>query len=266
MPCINVASTSNRTPLLSRLGRNVRRPRAQSRRGGGVRVAEDVRTSLLGSTAGLNATRLSAASRSGKPRIAVDVDEGARACASVFAAVTSGVCHSHQLFKCVHPLGPDSLLSAYGMHEWPDTMLLGACDRLPSPPCSAWPLPARPQYLHAGDLQPGSRRQRLFHLRFLQGMLASSLLPPARQPKIRPRYLPVLRPRLMASARLQIWKCDQETSNHIVHEFFKSPHFNDGIPIMPGASFTTPQFQALATPFASLCCWFHPLLAMVHRA
>lgn len=33
----------------------------------------------------------------------------------------------------------------------------------------------------------------------------------------------------------QIWGCSQEHSNHIVHEFFKSPQFNDGIPIIPGA-------------------------------
>lgn len=33
----------------------------------------------------------------------------------------------------------------------------------------------------------------------------------------------------------KIWNCDQERSNHIVHEFFKSPHFKDGIPPVPGA-------------------------------
>jgi hypothetical protein len=33
----------------------------------------------------------------------------------------------------------------------------------------------------------------------------------------------------------QIWGCDQDRSNHIVHAFFESPHFNDGIPIIPGA-------------------------------
>ncbi|KAG2485713.1 hypothetical protein HYH03_015597 [Edaphochlamys debaryana] len=33
----------------------------------------------------------------------------------------------------------------------------------------------------------------------------------------------------------KIWKCDQERSNHIVHEFFKSQHFQDGIPVIPGA-------------------------------
>jgi hypothetical protein len=32
----------------------------------------------------------------------------------------------------------------------------------------------------------------------------------------------------------QIWNCSQDQSNHIVHEFFKSDHFNDGIPIIPG--------------------------------
>jgi hypothetical protein len=34
----------------------------------------------------------------------------------------------------------------------------------------------------------------------------------------------------------KIWDCSQDRSNHIVHEFFKSPHFNDGIPVIPGAS------------------------------
>lgn len=33
----------------------------------------------------------------------------------------------------------------------------------------------------------------------------------------------------------KIWNCDQETSNHRVHEFFKSGHFRDGIPVIPGA-------------------------------
>lgn len=33
----------------------------------------------------------------------------------------------------------------------------------------------------------------------------------------------------------KIWNCSQERSNHIVHEFFKSQHFNDGIPVIPGA-------------------------------
>lgn len=33
----------------------------------------------------------------------------------------------------------------------------------------------------------------------------------------------------------KIWNCTQEHSNHIVHEFFKSQHFNDGIPVIPGA-------------------------------
>jgi hypothetical protein len=32
----------------------------------------------------------------------------------------------------------------------------------------------------------------------------------------------------------QIWGCSQDQSNHIVHEFFESDHFNDGIPIIPG--------------------------------
>ena len=34
----------------------------------------------------------------------------------------------------------------------------------------------------------------------------------------------------------KIWKCTQEESNHIVHEFFKSQHFQEGIPTIPGAS------------------------------
>lgn len=34
----------------------------------------------------------------------------------------------------------------------------------------------------------------------------------------------------------KIWNCSQEKSNEIVHEFFKSQHFNDGIPVIPGAS------------------------------
>ncbi|GJP41196.1 hypothetical protein CLOM_g872 [Closterium sp. NIES-68] len=34
---------------------------------------------------------------------------------------------------------------------------------------------------------------------------------------------------------MKIWKCSQEEANHRVHDFFKSDHFNDGIPIIPGA-------------------------------
>lgn len=33
----------------------------------------------------------------------------------------------------------------------------------------------------------------------------------------------------------KIWNCSQDHSNHVVHEFFKSDHFNSGIPVMPGA-------------------------------
>jgi hypothetical protein len=33
----------------------------------------------------------------------------------------------------------------------------------------------------------------------------------------------------------QIWGCDQDRSNHIVHEFFKSDEFRGGIPVIPGA-------------------------------
>jgi hypothetical protein len=35
---------------------------------------------------------------------------------------------------------------------------------------------------------------------------------------------------------LQIWNCTQDRSNEIVHDFFKSSHFNDGIPVIPGKS------------------------------
>eukprot|EP00879_Flechtneria_rotunda_P020482 GHRR01021550.1.p1 GENE.GHRR01021550.1~~GHRR01021550.1.p1 ORF type:complete len:236 (+),score=20.41 GHRR01021550.1:138-845(+) len=33
----------------------------------------------------------------------------------------------------------------------------------------------------------------------------------------------------------KIWHCSQDRSNHIVHEFFKSRHFAEGIPVIPGA-------------------------------
>jgi len=33
----------------------------------------------------------------------------------------------------------------------------------------------------------------------------------------------------------KIWDCDQDTSNRIVHEFFQSKHFQEGIPLIPGA-------------------------------
>ncbi|CAG9464306.1 unnamed protein product [Pedinophyceae sp. YPF-701] len=32
-----------------------------------------------------------------------------------------------------------------------------------------------------------------------------------------------------------VWGCSQDESNHIVHSFFDSPHFAEGIPPMPGA-------------------------------
>ena len=35
--------------------------------------------------------------------------------------------------------------------------------------------------------------------------------------------------------RLQVWQCDPDVSNRIVHDFFKSKHFCDGIPVIPGA-------------------------------
>jgi hypothetical protein len=35
-------------------------------------------------------------------------------------------------------------------------------------------------------------------------------------------------------AQTQIWGCSTDESNHIVHEFFKSKHFNEGIPVIPG--------------------------------
>lgn len=40
---------------------------------------------------------------------------------------------------------------------------------------------------------------------------------------------PLTSPRAAPAAR------QQDRSNHIVHEFFKSSHFNDGIPVVPGA-------------------------------
>jgi len=33
----------------------------------------------------------------------------------------------------------------------------------------------------------------------------------------------------------KVWMCDQDRSNKIVHEFFDSQHFQDGIPVIPGA-------------------------------
>uniref|UniRef100_A0A7S0QT06 5'-nucleotidase n=1 Tax=Pyramimonas obovata TaxID=1411642 RepID=A0A7S0QT06_9CHLO len=32
-----------------------------------------------------------------------------------------------------------------------------------------------------------------------------------------------------------IWNCSQQESNELVHEFFKSKHFNHGVPVIPGA-------------------------------
>lgn len=43
---------------------------------------------------------------------------------------------------------------------------------------------------------------------------------------------------------LQIWNCSQDQSNHIVHEFFKSDHFNDGIPIIPGVHHGSPAHRS----------------------
>ena len=34
---------------------------------------------------------------------------------------------------------------------------------------------------------------------------------------------------------MQIWRCDQQTSNAIVHDFFESKHFRDDIQALPGA-------------------------------
>lgn len=48
---------------------------------------------------------------------------------------------------------------------------------------------------------------------------------------------------------MQIWKCDQERSAYLVHEFFKSPYFLDGIPAMPGT--TTLQNTALPSYLVS---------------
>lgn len=42
----------------------------------------------------------------------------------------------------------------------------------------------------------------------------------------------------------KIWHCSQDQSNHIVHKFFESDHFNDGIPIIPGAFETLGRMQA----------------------
>eukprot|EP00803_Ostreobium_quekettii_P003522 evm.model.scf_2148.3 EVM.evm.TU.scf_2148.3 scf_2148:18982-23175(-) len=36
----------------------------------------------------------------------------------------------------------------------------------------------------------------------------------------------------------KVWGCSQDMSNHIVHEFFKSPQFGGGIPVMPGSQST----------------------------
>lgn len=36
----------------------------------------------------------------------------------------------------------------------------------------------------------------------------------------------------------KIWGCSQDMSNHIVHEFFESPQFRGGIPVMPGSQET----------------------------
>jgi len=44
-----------------------------------------------------------------------------------------------------------------------------------------------------------------------------------------------VQPVLLCALRLQIWSCSQDESNHIVHRFFESDHFNDGIPVIPGA-------------------------------
>lgn len=45
---------------------------------------------------------------------------------------------------------------------------------------------------------------------------------------------------LLLALHPQIWNCSQDQSNHIVHEFFKSDHFNDGIPVIPGTPGSSP--------------------------
>lgn len=42
----------------------------------------------------------------------------------------------------------------------------------------------------------------------------------------------------------KVWGVSQDRSSHIVHEFFKSPHFNDGIPIIPDAFDTLQRLSA----------------------
>ena len=32
-----------------------------------------------------------------------------------------------------------------------------------------------------------------------------------------------------------IWECSQEESNELVHAFFESTHFHEGVPVIPGA-------------------------------
>jgi hypothetical protein len=60
--------------------------------------------------------------------------------------------------------------------------------------------------------------------------------PGTRRCRRRPRAARPRRPPAPAAvATPQVWGCSQDQSNHIVHKFFESDHFNDGIPIIPGA-------------------------------
>lgn len=52
--------------------------------------------------------------------------------------------------------------------------------------------------------------------------------------RVRWEYSQALAEFLLLLYAVQIWKCSPERSNQIVHAFFKSPHFKDGIPVIPG--------------------------------
>lgn len=73
------------------------------------------------------------------------------------------------------------------------------------------------------------------HFQFTASILGSVSVPSAHHHAIATKQCCCRRAMLL----LQIWNCSQDQSNHIVHEFFKSDHFNDGIPIIPGG-FATP--------------------------
>lgn len=75
------------------------------------------------------------------------------------------------------------------------------------------------------------------------------------------RRRPVLNLRVLRVRCVQIWNCSQDQSNHIVHEFFKSDHFNDGIPIIPGvcasSSHTQQTLESCVAHFSSSCSRDH---------